>query len=245
MTITIIGVDCAVQAQNVGLAKGSYTNGHISIEQALIAAKERPPIETILEWIPAASATLIALDAPLGWPASLGEALHVHRAGDLIAPVPNQLFRRATDRFIKQVVGKQPLDVGADRIARTAHAALHLLADIQARTGRSISLAWEPGITKGIFAVEVYPAATLIAHGIHSAGYKRKGSQDVREELVRHLGRRLDLPADTSLLAEQDDALDAVICVLAGADFLSGQVYYPPDIHQARKEGWIWVKTKE
>jgi hypothetical protein len=50
------------------------------------------------------------------------------------------------------------------------------------------------------------------------------------------------LPADLSLMEEDDDVLDAVLCVLAGADFLSGQAYAPGDMPLARKEGWIWVK---
>lgn len=33
------------------------------------------------------------------------------------------MFNRLTDRLIHQRIGKKPLEVGADRIARTAHAA--------------------------------------------------------------------------------------------------------------------------
>ena len=36
------------------------------------------------------------------------------------------------------------------------------------------------------------------------------------------------------------NGLDAVICALAAADFVSGTVMPPDDFHLARKEGWIW-----
>lgn len=42
------------------------------------------------------------------------------------------------------------------------------------------------------------------------------------------------------------DILDAVICILAGADFLRSRCYCPErKLDQATKEGWIWVKRKE
>jgi len=44
------------------------------------------------------------------------------------------------------------------------------------------------------------------------------------------------------MLEKNDDALDAAICVLAGADFLRGEAAEPPDIETARKEGWIWFR---
>jgi predicted RNase H-like nuclease len=242
MKITIIGIDCAVQAKNVGLARGFYVDGRTHIDRVMIAGGKISIAEIILDWISASPRTLFALDAPLGWPALLGETLHAHQAGDLLEVPPNQIFRRATDRFVKHMLGKQPLDVGADRIARTAHAALQLLAEIQSMTGSEVSLAWRPGLDSSLSAVEVYPAATLISHGIAVPGYKQKENRAVREQLLAQLQGLLDLPRDTSLLVDRVDALDAAICVLAGADFLGGQVYQPLDIHQARKEGWIWVK---
>ncbi len=90
------------------------------------------------------SARPLALDAPLGWPAVLGETLGPHIAGESLDGTPNELFRRQTDHFIKAVIGRQPLDVGADRIARTAHAALGLLEQLRQLTGQPVPLAWTP-----------------------------------------------------------------------------------------------------
>lgn len=57
----------------------------------------------------------------MGWPANMGQVLYNHNTGQLIDVHSNDLFRRETDKFIKKNLRKQPLDVGADRIARTAH----------------------------------------------------------------------------------------------------------------------------
>lgn len=64
-----------------------------------------------------------------------------------------------------------------------------------------------------------------------------KASVEQASELVE-IPERL-VPA----LAETDDALDAALCIMAGADFLSGKAVGPADdeLEFATKEGWIWV----
>lgn len=242
MAVTIIGIDCATQAKNIGLARGTFENGKAQIDEVIIGARNISIVDPIADWISNSQNVLIAVDAPLGWPTALGKELQNHAAGNPVKVEPNYLFRRSTDRSIKREIGKQSLDVGADRIARTAHAALTLLGEIRLKTGEVIPLAWEPGLQTGIFTIEVYPAATLIQHNINVPGYKRKDGQDARRELLNKLGNRIELPRNTSLMEENDDALDAVICVLAGADFLRGDVYKPADLEIAKKEGWIWVR---
>ena len=244
MTVTIIGIDCATQAKNTGLARGTFENGKAQIVEAIIGARNISTVDTIADWISSTQNVLIAIDAPLGWPLALGKELHNHEAGYPIKVERNHLFRRSTDQFIKSKIGKQPLDVGADRIARTAHAALTLLDEIRIKTGEVIPLAWEPGLQSGIFAIEVYPAATLIAHDINVPGYKRKENREARKTLLSDLRKRIDLPPDISLMENNDDDLDAAICVLAGADFLRDTVYKPPDLELAKKEGWIWVRKR-
>ena len=84
-----------------------------------------------------ADRALLAIDAPLGWPA-LGQSLAAHRAGQGIAVAQNTLFRRATDVSVHQRTGKLPLEVGADRIARAAWQALSVLQQLRAATGHDI-----------------------------------------------------------------------------------------------------------
>jgi hypothetical protein len=51
------------------------------------------------------------------------------------ATAANAMFRRTTDLFIQQKLKKTPLDVGADRIARTAYAALAILGTLRVELG--------------------------------------------------------------------------------------------------------------
>jgi predicted RNase H-like nuclease len=216
MATGIIGIDCATQSKNIGLACGFFEDGKTKIDEVAVGSNYVDLVGTVVEWTKRCESTLIALDAPLGWPMELGKALNMHEAGKPINIEPNQLFRRETDRFIKKMIGKQPLDVGADRIARTAYAALRLLEQIRKRTGDPISLAWEPTQLKGIKAIEVYPAATLLAHDIHVHGYKQKDNDEARNTIIAHLREFIEIPLETSLIEQNDDALDTVVCVLAG-----------------------------
>ena len=242
MPTTIIGIDCATQPKNVGLVLGRWDQDIVSVDQVLIGSMVESIVDNIAAWATTNALTLLALDAPLGWPAGLGEYLQQHQAGASIRLDANSLFRRNTDRFVKQTTGKLPLDVGADRIARTAHAALGLLQDLRERSGQPIPLAWQPELSPGIQAIEVYPAGTLAAYGIDARGYKKREGRAQRRALLRFLDQRLSLPQDRALMEDNDDALDAALCVLAGLDFLRGRAMEPKDLQRARKEGWIWVK---
>ena len=155
----------------------------------------------------------------------------------------DQMFRRETDRVIKQKLGKQPLDVGADRIARTAHAAVWLLGELRNATGFPIPLAWSAEVAAPS-AIEVYPAATLLAHGLRSRQYKKTEQGPQREEITNGLAARMTLDTDVqSKLVSNEHVLDAAICVLAGFDFLEGLCIAPEDRHLAVKEGWIWARS--
>jgi hypothetical protein len=140
----------------------------------------------------------------------------------------------------------QPLDVGADRIARTAHSALDLLDKIRQQTGEAFSVASVTVLARTA-AIEVYPAATLLAHGLPSRGYKKPESVYVREEILHGLeesGLRMSADTRRNALACAD-ALDAIVCILAGVNFLDNEAYPPEHQSLAAKEGWIWVKKPE
>ena len=145
---------------------------------------------------------------------------------------------------MKARLGKQSLDVGADRIARTAHSALKLLDEVRQKTGLPIPMAWEPNYTERVAAIEVYPAATLIAHGIPDTGYKKKEKVAERKVILGSLEHALQLPEDRAAMELSADALDAAVCVLAGFDFLHGEAYTPEDSELAKHEGWIWVRAR-
>jgi hypothetical protein len=244
MNTTIIGIDCAAQPRDIGLALGYFNGQTTTIKQVISGRKtEDDVLNTTIDWIHAGEQILLALDAPLGWPIALGSALAKHTAGAPTDTEADALFRRHTDRVVKDEIGKQSLDVGADRIARTAHAALRLLDNLRRGTGQEIPLAWEPTPASGICAIEVYPAATLKAHDLPDSGYKKKDGNEARKSILGQIvGNCLRLPSDERRTCENcDDALDAIVCVLAGVDFLCGNVIRPTDMQKAKKEGWIWV----
>jgi predicted RNase H-like nuclease len=243
MTICIIGIDCATNTKKVGLARGYLDGDQLSIDRLTKPGSGQSVCDVVSEWIDLNIPTLLAVDAPLGWPDSLGQNLHEHTAGEVISVDPNLMFRRETDRFIKREINKQPLDVGADRIARTAHAALRYLADISIAVGQQIPLAWNAEQETILAAIEVYPAATLKQSGYQSDGYKKKENWAERREILVSLCRQIQFAVDTSAMVDDDDVLDAAVCVLAGCHFLKNQCMRPENIELARKEGWIWVTT--
>jgi len=243
MTVTIIGIDCAVSPKRTGLALGVFEKGWARVEQVVLGETRNSVIRTVANWIARSPNPLIALDAPLGWPTALARVLPAHQAGAPVDAEANKMFRRLTDRVTKRETGKLPLDVGADRIARTARAALGLLQDLRQRTGLEIPLAWKPGPPDNASAIEVYPAATLKVCGITNTKYKRKRQVEVRRGMLEPLREFIDLPTDEGPMLVSSDALDAVVCLLAGADFLRGDVIEPTDLDVAKKEGWIWVRS--
>lgn len=165
-----------------------------------------------------------------------------HQAGDYLAPEANLLFRRYTDQVIKWTLDKQPLDVGSNFIARTAHYALALIEKISQQTSENIPLAWSADFSTKVAAVETYPAATLLALQIPHARYKQDKS--ARKKLLEDLQTIMTFSCDTSMMIEKDDVFDAVLCVLTGKDFMQGLCLGPDEeeLPLAHKEGWIWVR---
>lgn len=247
LPIFVIGIDCATNLRKVGAAF------------SLIVPGERPTIENLAEVsipriasrleqaLSAGHRALLALDSPLGWPAALGPALTVHRAGRRIPIAADLLFRRATDQWVTSVTGQRPLDIGADKIARTAHATLELLNEVRELTGTQLPMAWRSDFSEKAACIEVYPAATLKACGLPTTGYKGKdqAAREQREHIVDNLEPLLDVSTNCrASLVANDHALDAAVCVLAASDFLTGLARPPENEALAHQEGWIWVRSR-
>jgi hypothetical protein len=230
VNVALLGVDCSTDPRKTGVALGELDREVVAISRCTVCSDKRPPVVVACEWLQGRSEVLIALDAPLGWPRPLGELLRRHRAGAAVARRANELFRRTTDDEIKLRLGKRPLDVGADRIARTAVAALELLAAIRDETGRPIPLAWSNIEPDPWRAIEVYPAATRIAHGTVDRGGNLEGVEKL-----------LDCSAIEPDVLACTDAADACVCTLAAADFLLVRAIAPGDLETALVEGWIWA----
>jgi predicted RNase H-like nuclease len=206
--------------------------------------------DLIAGWLANERSTLLAIDAPLGWPAPLGELLVNHQAGLPLDQRPEKLFNRYTDRFVRRKIGRRPLEVGADRIARTALAALDLLRELREKSGSPIPLAWQPEMLSAATtcAIEVYPAATLAAcrqvGDLKLLDYKKPKARETRMILLGQLRQFIEIKAGGEKLIASPDALDAAVCVLAGNDFLLNRCFQPEEGHEAdlEKEGWIWVR---
>jgi predicted RNase H-like nuclease len=216
----------------------------VCVTDLRIGTNVRETRDILSKWISGSSDCLLAFDSPLGWPAPLGPSLETHYAGGPIPISSNELFRRETDRTVRERLRKQSLDVGADRIARTAVSTLGLIQDLRDELSIEIPLAWSPDHAVGAAAIEVYPAATLIGHSLRSSGYKDTNRQAERDEIVKALSKTMALRSEHMRLAEANaDLLDALVCVLAGDDFLSGDCVEPENRSRAAKEGWIWFRT--
>ena len=228
--IALLGIDCATQPEKTGLALGELRGEVVHIMRCATGTRDKTPAKIAADWLNDYEEALIALDAPLGWPEPLGICLSVHRAGLPLEAEANQLFRRATDVAIRDRWRKQPLEVGANLVARTAVAALVLLEEIRRYTKRPIPLAWKWKEVERWRAIEVYPAATRIGHGAPDVG----GSLEGLDEL-------LNCSAVLSELKQSKDTVDASVCTLAAADFLLGRAIPPVDHRAASIEGWIWA----
>lgn len=245
MAFTVVGVDCATQEERTGLSYGVLDdNGVLELRRVTLGTAGESAPATVAGWIASAAQYVVALDAPLGWPEALGAHLVQHRAGEPLAAPPERLFRRETDRFLHAQLGKHPPEVGADRVARTARAALAFLEQVSSAAGAPLPLAWEPGASSG--AIEVYPAATLLSRGISPGGYRgaTAAGRKARAAIFDRLQRELRTAISRDLLVDDDDLLDAVLCAVGAADFARGEALAPPDRSTAQREGWIWFRGR-
>ena len=276
--VQIIGIDCAAKPEDFGLARGRVRGRTVEIVEVDKGKGSKNCLDHLVKqvrcWIygknaDRAKATLLALDAPLGWPIQLTRALRNHTAG---APLGHpsdasrkdrnpghHLFRRHTDRFIAQKFPGAPLDIGADRIARVARSALELLGRL-GTTGdgqSAVPLLWDSRGLEGLGAIEVYPRLTL--RHLRSSQeadlrYKRMGkgsehAQASRREIVHKiLPTRLSFnendlrltPPKGGQIDYDHDRIDAVLCVLEGLHFLLAESVGPEHPEAA---AWLAEET--
>jgi hypothetical protein len=250
--VHVIGVDWAASDETkCGLALAELHDDGALVVLELLTGREAPEKRSapqIIAWLRRHPDALLAIDAPLGWPARLADGVAAHVAGEPLGLMADAsaFFTRATDRFIQQQLRKSPLEVGADRIARTAFSALCLIRELRDATGLPLPMAWEAG-ERGV--LEVYPAATLkvLAPGTKVPPYKKPEQHDARRSITTLLADHVRFDdAQRQRAIGSDHLLDAILCTLAGADFTSRRAMSPPADHRdlARREGWIWVRGR-
>lgn len=228
----LIGIDCATQPHKVGLARGYFDGVKIIADKCLCGSLDAHPAEIVAGWIGDCETALVALDAPLGWASALGASLATHQAGVAFNVPSHSLFRRLTDDDIAARLGKRPLEVGANLISRTSVAAVDLLGRIRSMTGEPVPLAWSWPSTTRVSAIEVYPAATRIAHGAPAGAGRVDGLTSLR--------------CCFDLEPLSVDARDSLVCLVAAADFVLGRAIPPVAVEQQiLQEGWIWAASRE
>ena len=237
----IVGIDCAVAPEKTGIVVARWEGGALRVEQSATGSEGCPPEQIVLEAME--PDTLIALDAPLGWPESFGTNLAEHLAGEPLPVEARTFFRRETDEFVAKRLGKRPMDVAADRIGRTAFSALEIVRRVREAGWVPGSLAWSPEEARaGVHTIESYPAGRLAATGLPAQGYKRKEQRPIRERILSSLSEEFEIRCDRAPFLDDADQLDALLCAAGAADFLRGSCIPPQNLERARKEGWIWVR---
>jgi predicted nuclease with RNAse H fold len=233
--VRTLGVDLASDPRRTALCLLDWRAGGARLVELTVGADD----ERILAARNGADVT--GIDSPFGWPAPfVGFLCSAARLlPELGEPwdheVRDGLRYRATDRAVREAVGRWPLSVSSDLIAVVAMRCVGLLT----RMGVSDRAGGD-----GVF--EVYPAAALARWGLGNRGYKGRAARPRRVALLRSLARRapwLDLgtKAQRALLADSADAFDALIAALNARAAALGHTE-PPAAElrrEAAREGWI------
>jgi len=199
----------------------------------------------------ARGASMVGVDAPLGWPDEFVTSVAAHHASGTWQGGTDRtrLRYRVTDLETRRLVGgRLPLSVSTDLLGVVALRG----ALLQQRWADEVWGAPAPRDGSGLVA-ETYPAAAFAAWGIDAAGYKHRRRTDaaraVRARIVdsigRDTGRWLDLAGSADACVDSDHVLDALVCCLVAVSIGQGATHRP-DAEQedaARREGWIHVPT--
>ena len=188
---------------------------------------------------------MTAIDAPLGWPTLFAHVI-ANQADwpDALEDNPAELLRRATDLFVGERTGKQPLAVTTERIAYAAFRANRILGRLERATSLHIDRSGVSGVV-----CETYPDAALRQFGLWPDGlasttsYKDKKDPAIREQIVEGLLTRAPWlvfqGTDPDHLRASDDCLDALLCALVARACATRQTVEPDDGVPASVEGWI------
>lgn len=246
MNFSVVGIDCATKDNKVGIARADCLHGRWRLAEAKSCSSAEPALGVVARWCceNELRLRLIALDAPLGWPSKMGRELANHRAGNPFTVVPDEFFQRHTDREIKTRLGKKPLEVGANLIARTAHFALAWLDELRELTGEDIPLTWDMGRPTALGAIEVYPAATRLS--LFGTNPKAEIAAEERRIVLEHLSDWMDVSAVVERAEASPHVLDAILCAFTACEFTRKKCIAPnsDELRLALQEGWIWAGPK-
>ncbi len=80
--VQLIGIDCATEDKRTGVALADFNQSMtLVVKAAKVCSREESALAVVRSWLDSGTGdTLIALDAPLGWPRALSAGLAGHRA---------------------------------------------------------------------------------------------------------------------------------------------------------------------
>ncbi len=234
------GVDLASQDSNTALAEIGW-HGCTATLESVRTGVGNDEISACAQRV-----DVVGIDCPLGWPSAFVDFIVATRDGSLAADVAataagkQRLAYRRTDIAVRQMVGRWPLSVSADRIAYPAMRCAGLLARLAAE-GHPVR---RSGLRSRV--AEVYPAAALMLWQLDGRG--KKADRGALAALVDELVRRtpwLDWAGWAVSCRRDHDALDAVVCALVAGAVRMGVTVGPAEQALADEEGWIHLPHKD
>jgi predicted RNase H-like nuclease len=165
----IIGFDCAAQMDKVGITYSEFTADKWKIEKILPKANYDKFLKKIEYFKEREEEVLLCFDTPLGYPQKMVAYLNKLTAGK--ADLGNEFnyddhsreyFRRRTDILVKNELGITPLEIGADKLARSTLRTFEIINRINEILNGELSLAWDNKNLSQYSMIEVYPKATLV-----------------------------------------------------------------------------------
>lgn len=258
--VRIIGIDCAADPKNIAVASAIQAGARLTVDNLFFGqsiggtrTKRLKRLATdIAKQASTETPTLLAFDAPLGWPVAMRQALAEGVAGS-VAGVPDDashMFRRITDRFVARETHKVPQSVGASLVARLTHTALRLIHMIEEECREhNISMATAPmsrhdSFRQDVHLIEVYPALVgplfldAQSHGFKNWSGVSDKLKKFREENWDIVAQRLEerLQTDCASWTDEvvndtkrlhDHGLDAILCAWTAWRFLQGKCVSP------------------
>jgi predicted nuclease with RNAse H fold len=237
-----LGIDLSADEKKTAAATIEWAEGAAAVTEIVLGLDDAALVKQLQ------NAECSGIDAPLGWPRAMADAVYRHSHSGEWPGLQKTAFRyRCTDRAVVERVKAKtgrplnPLSVSSNLIAITTWRIAEVRESLFERSGSRFALDGSDDV------FEVYPAAALALWGIDRKGYKGTDSaaKDRRSVLVQALEKAapwLSWNGETRDLAiETDHSLDAVLASLVTRAANQGLTLQPTDTQReaALAEGWI------